>query len=802
MNTKTNLNRKRLAWNGLMILALLALSVGAPSPALAATPANDDIGSPVKIYNAPATLTMSDVDFNDANNGAGDPNVCGYGNPGVHTIWYSFTPSAYGQVTVDTFGSSFDTIVAIWTGTPGALQEVACNDDSTSNLQSEVKTALNRGVKYYIEVIQYTSGAGPNKPTGVPEPNLVSDYMTLNVKFTANSNVALAGKYDDKSSYFTYTGSWSDTAATAAYNKSYKVSRVIGNSAKITIAGNQFKLYYTKGPAFGNLAVYMDGSSTPLTTITENASTYSYNNVYTSPTFDEGLHTLEFKHVTKYVNIDAIEVIAPPDLVPPGTITDLAAETGSSAAYGNVNLTWTATGDDGEEGVASFYDVRYSASPITDDTAWAAATKVTTGVPSPNAAGAPESMTVTGLTPGGMYYFAIRAEDEASPDPTPGGLSNSPSASASFVGPFGTGFYDDKDTAKWMYVGTWATTNASSAYFGSYRTSSVVGNKAIFVFEGTQFKFYYTMTSYGGTLNVYVDGALETSLNQKNSTIKYKQLHTSSAYALGQHTVEFVHASGSKTYVDAIEIIGPPDTNPPAAISDLTAVEGAAYLSVDLSWTAPSEDATGTSPAASYQVRYSTSPIVDESAWAAATVFANSLVPKSPGQTETLAVTGLTSGVTYYFAVRAVDEASNVGGLSASPSAQPKPITPVGTGTWQNTDVHWIYSGFNLLTNSKFDEGSAHRSSVIGSTATILINVTSAAPYDGFKIEFATGPAYGNLEVWVDGVLITTINQKATSRNAKFKVQVGIWGLGAGDHTLVFTHATGTYVNIDAIIIP
>jgi hypothetical protein len=224
---------------------------------------------------------------------------------------------------------------------------------------------------------------------------------------------------------------------------------------------------------------------------------------------------------------------------------------------------------------------------------------------------------------------------------------------------------------------------------------------------------------------------------------------------------------------------------------------------VALSWTAPSEDATGTNPATSYAVRYSTSPIVDESTWSAATVFANSLVPKTPGQAETLTVTGLTSGVTYFFAVRALDEASNLGGLSNSPSSQPKPVTPVGPGTYQNTDSNWAYSaGFVLFTNSNFDGGSCHRSATLGSMATIMINVTSAAPYDGFQLEFATGPGYGKLEIYVDGALKYTLNQYATATTAKYKQKLGVWGLGAGAHTIVFKHFSGTYVNIDAIIVP
>jgi hypothetical protein len=116
--------------------------------------------------------------------------------------------------------------------------------------------------------------------------------------------------------------------------------------------------------------------------------------------------------------------VATADITPPGAITDLSASTG--AASGTVDLTWTAPGDDGDTGTASSYLVRYSGAAITEAN-WASATPVTTGVPAPASAGTSQSMTVTGLTPGQTYYFAVKAQDEAG---NTSAISNSPSAMA------------------------------------------------------------------------------------------------------------------------------------------------------------------------------------------------------------------------------------------------------------------------------------------------------------------------------------------------------------------------------------
>lgn len=111
------------------------------------------------------------------------------------------------------------------------------------------------------------------------------------------------------------------------------------------------------------------------------------------------------------------------DTIPPATIANLSASTGSTT--GTVDLNWTAPGDDGTNGTASQYIVRYNTVPITENN-WGASANAS-NEPSPNPAGSSETMTVSGLTPGQTYYFAIKTQDEV---PNTSGLSNSPSAAA------------------------------------------------------------------------------------------------------------------------------------------------------------------------------------------------------------------------------------------------------------------------------------------------------------------------------------------------------------------------------------
>ena len=94
------------------------------------------------------------------------------------------------------------------------------------------------------------------------------------------------------------------------------------------------------------------------------------------------------------------------DSTPPAAVADLSP---SGVLMTKVMLAWTATGDDGFEGMAMAYDVRYAAVPISDAT-WDSAQRVLTA-PTPSATGSRETLEVTGLERDTTYYFALRVAD-------------------------------------------------------------------------------------------------------------------------------------------------------------------------------------------------------------------------------------------------------------------------------------------------------------------------------------------------------------------------------------------------------
>lgn len=96
------------------------------------------------------------------------------------------------------------------------------------------------------------------------------------------------------------------------------------------------------------------------------------------------------------------------DTTKPASITTLRVK---SVVGTSVTLEWNATGDDGNTGTATSYDLRYSTSAITTSN-WSTRTQAQ-GEPSPASPGTVQSFTVTGLNQETKYFFAIRALDEA-----------------------------------------------------------------------------------------------------------------------------------------------------------------------------------------------------------------------------------------------------------------------------------------------------------------------------------------------------------------------------------------------------
>ena len=138
----------------------------------------------------------------------------------------------------------------------------------------------------------------------------------------------------------------------------------------------------------------------------------------------------------------------------------------------------------------------------------------------------------------------------------------------------------------------------------------------------------------------------------------------------------------------------------PAAITDFAAAPGEFPGEVRLTWTAPGDDGmVGT--AAAYVIKTSLVAINSGTFDAATDInfWVNEPLPAAAASPETLYVFGLDPGVEVFFAIKAIDDASNVGGISNLPSA----IATVGS----LLDANLGYTAYfgNLHSHTGFSDG-------------------------------------------------------------------------------------------------
>jgi hypothetical protein len=164
------------------------------------------------------------------------------------------------------------------------------------------------------------------------------------------------------------------------------------------------------------------------------------------------------------------------------------------------------------------------------------------------------------------------------------------------------------------------------------------------------------------------------------------------------------------------------DTVPPSAISNLAAStpagasrEGDLYLT----WTAPGDNAL-LGQTSYYLIRYKTDAnFSGEADFTAASVYVSTLAPKAAGGAESLNLTGLNAGATYYLAVKAVDKAGNAGAISNFAG-----------------DVNKAYAGPDLTAPGSITDLAADMGEFQGQIA-----LTWTAPGEGVKGDPNTGTA-------------------------------------------------------------
>ncbi|MEZ4651225.1 MAG: fibronectin type III domain-containing protein [Candidatus Eisenbacteria bacterium] len=347
------------------------------------------------------------------------------------------------------------------------------------------------------------------------------------------------------------------------------------------------------------------------------------------------------------------------DITPPARVTDLAA---SNPTETSLTLRWHAVGDDGLDGTASVYDVRYSETPLSEST-WAAATKAT-GEPTPHAPGTLETFVLNGLQPGHQYYVGIKVGDEI---PQWSILSNvviGTTVGGGDTTPPGTILDLAVASEGLTSIGLEWTAPGDDGYTGT----------------ATEYDIRYSQSSINASnwnSAIQVDGEPDPSPAGSNEEFTVTGLTSGTTYFFAIKTKDEVGNFSAVSNSPQGTTTTGADVTPPEQITDLSATT-LGQTSIRIAWTAPGDDGDQ-GQATAYDARYSTAPI-SESTFGQLPKILGVPFPQPAGSHQTATVSGLAAGTRYYFAIKARDEANNLSPLSNVPNA-----TTDEDGTLDNT---------------------------------------------------------------------------------------------------------------------
>jgi hypothetical protein len=225
----------------------LAHALVGSTPPTPIRPANDAFASAVAASTAIWTLMANNT---DGTSETGEPAHAG--NAAAKSVWWAFTAPSSGTCTLRTSGSTFDTVLAVYTGTSvGAVTAVASNDNSSSAvLDSTVSFSAVKGTIYRIAVDgkRGTSGAirlSASLVAAVVPVNdsFVSAKLLTGTSFTVNgSNIGAtlqtgepkhSGQTGGKSVWWSWTAPSSGTFTLATAGSSFDTTLAIYTGSAI-----------------------------------------------------------------------------------------------------------------------------------------------------------------------------------------------------------------------------------------------------------------------------------------------------------------------------------------------------------------------------------------------------------------------------------------------------------------------------------------------------------------------------------------------------------------------------------------
>lgn len=304
----------------------------------------------------------------------------------------------------------------------------------------------------------------------------------------------------------------------------------------------------------------------------------------------------------------------------------------SSKTNTSVDLSWTASTDGGCEGLTGYKVFRDGA-------------QIASGITG-------TAYTDSGLSASVSYSYQVKAYDDFATT-TSNTLGVTTSAK---IGSSGSGDIIFPAVIVDLSAETISTTSIKLTWTAP---GDDVDAGTVASYDARYFEKEITIDTWDLSTQITVEPAPKQAGLTQSMTISGLTPATTYYFALnsiddGGNEAKFSNVVSAKT-------LSPPNTIPPATITDLT-FANILTVFADLLWTAPGDDGD-VGKAARYDIRYAKTSLSEES-WSLATVFINTITPKESGINEAITITDLESGSTYYFAIKTSDYALNESSIS------------------------------------------------------------------------------------------------------------------------------------------
>ncbi len=512
---------------------------------------NDNVENATLIRSVPFTVTQP-VHSRSVTAQPSDPNTCG-ATPD-QTLWYRFVAPTSDYYQFSTMGSSYDTVIGVYQGQPGAWQSRGCSDDWGGFSTAILTLQLQAGQTYYIVVDGFGSGWN-------------DQVLNLDVRRAITVNNV---DHQETSLNLSFPGTWAQTALVGASGNA--VRSTTDNNAYVVFSfrGQYFDLARVVGPDRGSLEVWVNGAQIDFDDVTagvqplnNRAAVTRGNQVMTIfvPSSQPGeINTVVLRRasggpagVVDFDRVRAVESSNVPN-VAVTAITDNTLGGGqpcaskrfcfSNGVFSNITVpgshlnTATTTSD-----VGARITFRATGSAIiifrNTDPGFGTMDVYVDGVllgdnvPNNSASGQKVPYVISGLSP--MTHVVEIVNN--------GGVLQFDAAQALTPATLAAGPMINENSAALVYNELWTSTVITGPFGNTYRSSSRSGASATFQFTGNWFCVGYVQHPAGGNVDVYLDGSFYTSFNTSGA-LGYNYAWCSGLLADQLHRVELRRASG------------------------------------------------------------------------------------------------------------------------------------------------------------------------------------------------------------------------------------------------------------------